>query len=183
MYLDDMIVVSKTHQQAATDFDFVRKFIHDLGLPEARDKVQPPSQRVKWLGVIFDSNHMSVSLTQDKIDDTLASISGIYKSEYISLKVFQSVLGKMLNIAKCVKPARIFVVRMLATLRKSDFISIFIDEHFRADLDWFLEFIPQWRGYCVITPSLPTRSVAVDASMKGLGGADEIGRASCRERV
>ena len=82
-------------------------------------------------------------------------------------------MGKILNIAKCVQPARAFVGRMLHSLRHSSGGSVPLDDEFRADLDWFKEFLPHWQGKFIFTPADPIRSMAMDASMRGIGGADD----------
>lgn len=57
----------------------------------------------------------------------------------------ESLLGKLHHVGKCVKPARLFVARMLQTLRaspKHGYISLC--EGFSRDVNWFINFMPQW---------------------------------------
>ena len=138
------------------------------------EKVQYPSQVIKWLGVIFNTSDMSMSIPSDKVEDTLNSIKDVYSMQYVDITTFQSLLGKILNISKCVQPARAFVGRMLQCLRQSDHFYIEVNTEFRNDLDWFLEFLPSWHGKCVLPPPSPTRYMAMDACKKGIGGADDL---------
>ena len=59
MYLDDLIVILGSKQQAE----------QDLGLPEAYKKSQPPAQMVRWLGVNIDVENGTLSIPNEKLAD------------------------------------------------------------------------------------------------------------------
>ena len=44
MYLDDLIIVSPDREAAWNDYETARRLLEELGLPEARDKAQTPSE-------------------------------------------------------------------------------------------------------------------------------------------
>ena len=46
MYLDDLVVVAASQEEAWQAYEVARKLFADLGLPEAQDKRQPPAQQV-----------------------------------------------------------------------------------------------------------------------------------------
>ena len=59
----------------------------------------------------------------------------------------QSLLGNLLYIHKCVKPARIFLNHMLQVLRNDHGNTrITLDHHFHRDLRWFQAVLPKFNG-------------------------------------
>ena len=92
---------------------------------------------------------------------------------HLTKKAFQSLLGKLLYIHKCVVPARTFINRMLALFRQSSTKRrIVLTEEFHNDLNWFLLFLPKFNGITYIQkPNIPgAQTLHVDASLTGLGG-------------
>lgn len=51
MFLDDLAVVLDPHDDPHQKFSHIMTFIRSLGLPIAYNKLQPPSVRVKYLGI------------------------------------------------------------------------------------------------------------------------------------
>ena len=74
---------------------------------------------------------------------------------------------------KCVKPARLFINRMLTFLRKNAHSNkITLDREIFQDLNWFLTFLPQFNGITCINKAIiaEDHTLHVDASLTGLGG-------------
>ena len=91
----------------------------------------------------------------------------------INKRQLQSLIGKLVHIAKCVEPARIFISRLLDALRAmgpTQFVRITDD--MRADMDWFREFVADWNGTSIIPATKPHRVIQVDACLTGVGGTD-----------
>ena len=95
---------------------------------------------------------------------------------HLTKKSFQSLLGKLLYIHKCVVPARTFINRMLALFKQNSTKQrIVLTEEFNKDLNWFLLFLPKFNGITYIQkPDIPGgQTLHVDASLTGLGGVWE----------
>ena len=172
MYLDDLIILSPNRELAWTQYRAAKDLLSELGLPEALDKAQPPAQRIKWLGVMIDSENMTLSIPEGKVATILHLVQEVHDKRYVSKKQLQSLLGQLLFVAKCVRPARVFVSHMLTALRNATSPRINIDDNFRADLLWFLQFCTEWNGVGVIPPPAPTKILLVDACLSGIGGTD-----------
>ena len=84
---------------------------------------------------------------------------------------FQSLLGSLLYITKCVKPERYFLYRMLQLLRSNHNKShITLDVNFQRDLNWFNTFLMQYSGV-TFYDNIPIQDmVHLDTSLQGLGG-------------
>lgn len=137
------------------------------------DKIQPPSQCVKWLGVLINLAEMSLSLPHEKVIEILKCVNKTLACKTISKRHLQSLLGKLLHMGKCAKPARLFIGRLLEALRGMSRSFIKVNSEMRHDLVWFKEFASGWNGISLIPNSAPDRIITVDASGSGIGGYDD----------
>ena len=172
MYLDDLIILSPNREEAWRHYYIASTLLEELGLPEAADKAQPPTQRLKWLGIMVDAENMTLSIPQEKVNDIRGQVAYYSNKAYITKKQLQSLLGHLLFIAKCIRPARIFVSHLLNALRGASSNSIRIDDNFRADLAWFSQFCSEWNGVGLVPPKSPGKVLLVDACLSGIGGTD-----------
>ena len=84
---------------------------------------------------------------------------------------FESLLGNLLYIHKCVKPAIIFLNRMLQVLRNAHSNTrIALDHNFHRDLRWFQTFVPNFNGVSLYDHKSVDCQVYLDACLQGLGG-------------
>lgn len=171
MYLDDIITLSPDRESAERDFGVVQQLLAELGLPEAPDKHQPPSTRVTWLGVVIDSVEMSLSIPGTKLEEVKSSVSGALRCKSMSKTHLQSVIGRLLHVAKCIRPAWL-VSRLLEALRSMTRPYIRVTAEMRKDFLWFQEFCGAWNGIGLIPAPIPSRHIIVDASGSGIGTTD-----------
>lgn len=92
-----------------------------------------------------------------------------------SKREIQQLLGKLQFIAKCVKPGRLFIARMLDTLRgipcNNDTITLKSD--FRADIYWWQKFVDVYNGVSVLGDGQflnPGQTFQTDACLVSCGG-------------
>ena len=173
MYLDDIVVVTATEEEGHRQYQIVKQLLDNLGLPEATEKKQSPATKVRWLGIMVDTIDMSLSIPADKLANTLALVDAYASRDSINRKQLQSLIGKLLHIAKCIRPARLFVARLLTALRGMNTFYTKVTPAIRADLAWFQEFGRAWNGVAFIPSEKPTKSILVDDCLNGIGGADD----------
>ena len=160
MYLDDIVVVAPDAMTALDHYDRVRTLLQELGLPEAVDKTQPPATSVRWLGIIVDTKNMTLSIPQDKLQEVHNAVGRYAKARSINRRQLQSLIGKLVHVAKCVEPARIFISRLLDALRAfGDCPYIKMTDNMRADIAWFQEFMSDWNGVSLIPAAAPHRVI------------------------
>ena len=88
-----------------------------------------------------------------------------------SKRQLQSLLGQLLYIHKCVRPARIFLNRMLDLLRQNyDANTIKLTQAFRRDLRWFTKFVDKYNGVSMYNHRRVDHVIELDACLDGLGG-------------
>ena len=80
-------------------------------------------------------------------------------------------LGNLLYIHKCVKPACIFVNHMLQLLRDNyDKNAITLTHDFRRDLRWLAKFVRSYNGTSFFDHKPTEASIELDACLTGFGG-------------
>ena len=85
----------------------------------------------------------------------------------------QSHTGLLLYIHKCVKPTRLFVYRILNTLREAPGKGyVKLDQGFAKDIAWFNQFLYQFNGSVFFYKELqpPITTIYLDMCIKGIGG-------------
>ena len=145
-YIDDYILVS-TDELAHSHFEDLSDLIADLGLPINPDKKTAPTRRLTRLEISIDLDANTPIIEQNKLEEIYAECLQISTKTHLTRKKFQSLFGKLMYLHKIIRPARIFVNRILATFR-NNFTErkIKLSKEFFQDLNWFLTFLPPFNG-------------------------------------
>ena len=137
------------------------------------DKRTPPTHKFTCLGITIDLHENTLSIDPLKLEGIYMDCIKAFDKKFISKRALQSLLGKLLYLHKCVKPARTFVNRILTVFRKHhDKSRILISEDFRQDIKWFTTFLPHFNGITILKkePIRDNNTLHIDASLTGLGG-------------
>ena len=163
-YIDDYILVS-TDDLAHSHFEELSDLITDLGLLINPDKKTAPTRRLTCLGISIDLDANTLSIEQNKLYEIYAECLQISTK---TRKKIQSLLGKLMYLHKIIKPARIFVNRILATFR-NNFTErkIKLSKEFFQDLNWFFTFLP---SKIFKSPIPDNNQLFIDACLTGVGG-------------
>ena len=169
-YIDDLIYTGLPSNIHAS-FRFLLKLLQDLGLDISRKKLVAPDTTVTCLGIQIDTVTRTLSIPHKKLQEIASICKSWVTKTYCSKKALQSLLGSLLYITKCVKPARIFLNRMLALLRDNHNVQkILLNQAFFQDLTWFNTFLSSFNGVTYYDHQLPSAQVHLDACLTGLGG-------------
>ena len=89
---------------------------------------------------------------------------------YCSKRQLQPLLGSLLYICICVKPARVFLNLMLTLLRDNvNNETIFLSKEFFKYINWFSLFLKQFNGIIFYDVTPISRDLSLDACLTGLG--------------
>ena len=111
-YIDDLIFTglpSKIHLA----YEFLKNLLSELGLDISDKKLVPPSTSAVCLGILIDTVDRIIAIPQKKLQEIVHMCKNWETKTYCSKNQLQSLLGSLLYITKCVKPARIFLNRIL----------------------------------------------------------------------
>ena len=171
-YIDDLIGCDKP-KVAVKAFQFLQNLIKKLGLVISEEKLFAPQNCIPCLGIDVNIQTGIISIPRAKLTEIVALCKAWSKKNRAYKRELQSLIGSLLYIHKCVRPARLFVNRILATLREAPENGTFsLSQDFHRDVSWFNAFLPDFNGrvYFDKHSKPPINNLFVDASLSGVGG-------------
>jgi hypothetical protein len=131
---------------------------------------------MSFLGVLFNTVRMTMEITPERLKELLRLIQTWLHKDKACLKDAQSLLGKLIFVAACVKPSRVFINRLLNWIRDihgtgvSETLSIHLEV--KKDLLWWEKFLPLYNGVSLMDlgPWSPDEIFSSDACLVGCGG-------------
>ena len=136
----------------------------------SKTKLVPPHTEVTCLGIAVNTVDKTISIPPVKLQEIHDICIQWTCKTNCTKKQLQSLLGSLLHITKCIKPARFFLNRMLQVLREShDVPYITLSPQFYLDLNWFNIFLKQYNGVTFFDSKPVDFQVYLDASLLGLG--------------
>ena len=122
-----------------------------------KDKCTPPSRVQTCLGITIDLDNNSFSIEKGKLEEIYKECIYVRAKQYLTCRQFQSLLGKIIYLHKCIKPARIFINRILSVFRAHPLVrKIKLTEEFFKDIEWFIAFLPRFAGATkIFKPDIP----------------------------
>ena len=174
VYMDDF-AGCETGPRATTAFDALGRLLTALGVQESASKACSPSTRMKFLGVEFDTNTMSMRVDEDKLQE-ITMLSKAWARKTVATKQeLQSILGKLMWVSKVVRFSRCFVARIISTLKglRSQKQKVTLNEETRKDFLWWSKFLPVFNGVELLVPDTVFCSVIGDATLQGGGSWNE----------
>ncbi len=177
-YVDDFMILIKGINAAKLALESVIKLFAELGIPISMSKLEGPSTSMIFLGILFDSQSMTIRLDDDKLKSIHDELSAWSDRSTASREQLQSIIGVLSFAAKVVAPGRTFLRRMIDHMKTipyhSDSSTQYpLSESFNLDLQWWRRFLSQWNGVSVIpdTNWCPSSNLCIytDACVAGYG--------------
>jgi hypothetical protein len=171
-YVDDFGGV-ETPDRIQQAFLYLSQLFSSLGIEESVDKILFPSVRMIFLGVLVDSVNMTVEVPLDKLLQIKQELECWLGKKKASKRELQSLAGKLNFLAKCVKAGRVFMSRILCTLKslKHNDHKAHLNSEFRKDIVWWHRFLPTFNGVSFIkSQEVIDIELFTDACLTGAGG-------------
>ena len=146
-YLDDLAGADSS-DKASKSYTVLGNVLRFCGLVESLEKASPPSTQIVFICVLFDSEARTLSV---RLSEIHALVKEWLQMEEARLKQLQSLIGKLNFVAHCVKPARIFILRLLNWLRQiqNTCTPQVIPVEMKKDLQWWFHFLPRYNGVSI----------------------------------
>ena len=171
-YLDDFGGAEKSSDRAAQALHTLQGIMNDLGVREAPHKVCAPSTCMIWLGIMYDTIAMTMTIPEGKMAEVMGIVSDWEHRIKATRKEVQSLLGLLQFVASVSPPVRVFTNRMLNNLREMphrgrDTLSL----GFKRDLEFFRRLLPQYNGVRILDKSSVDcqEHLELDACLTGCG--------------
>lgn len=173
IYLDDSLLLARPRELARRHRDILIRVIHELGFVINWSKSDlEPRQDFAFIGLLWSSRAMSVSLPQDKLDKLHHAAQGLRSSPAPTCRRVQQFLGRA-NFATIALPrARLHMRALQACLRshyrsrRDLFSPCPLTQQALQDLEWWMD--PPVNGVS-LSPRLPQHTITTDASKFGWG--------------
>ena len=148
---------------ASQSCDYFHHLMHRLKLTV--------STWVTCLGVQIGNEKAIISIPDSKLKQILHTVQEWRQKTKCMKQQFQSLLGLLLFVHKCVKPAQIFLNRMLDVLHHHhNGNHIILTTDCKRDLNWFNKFIPLYNGVLLYDHKPVDFSLELDTCLTGLAG-------------
>ena len=170
-YIDDPIYCGLP-STINTSYQFLLDLFQELALDISYKKLCPPSTKVVCLGILFDTIKGTIAIPEVKLKEICKVCNTWSDKTIVTKSELQSLLGLLLYITKCVKPARFFLNCLLQLLRDNlDQTYIRLSPEFFRDLAWYQVFLTSYNGVSFYYQPPISKSIFLDASLEGLGGS------------
>lgn len=163
--------------QAEIAFEALGQTLKSAGLAESPEKASPPCTRMMFLGVMFDTVRLRLEIDEGRVHELLDLMKEWLVRKAAKRKELESVLGKVMFVASCVRPGRIFVSRLLNFLwglPRGQVVKL--DPEILRDFYWWAQFLPSYNGISMMPLegwSNPDAVLATDSCLVGCGGVTE----------
>ena len=180
-YVNDFCGAHCTYSEAVRTFSEFETICDRLGLKIAPEKSAYPSTRMEWLGFVFDTVTMEVTIPESKLQEIIHLADEWTEKPRATRREYQSIAGKLNHIALCVIPARRFMARILTALRATPLHGwIPLPMDVRLDIAWFARYAQQSNGRYFLRPVLEKFHIKCDACLIGGGAFSSRGYYSLR---
>ena len=175
-YSDDL-AGCENGERAMVSYQKIGVLLEELGLDEAADKASPPATEMEYLGVTFNSITLKNSIPPHKMAELKDLLFTWLNKSICTKRCLQSLTGKLLWVARCVKHSRCFLSRLLSGLKTlaEQHHKLSLTPDMKLDILWWYTYIREFNGVSfLINPSIITKSYAGDACKVGGGGYHEL---------
>ena len=172
-YLDDFLVFGSSFEECQQAQMSLITLLGELGFYVSWKKCSSPSTCVRYLGILIDSQNMSLSLPQDKLDKLKNELEFFKNRTRATKKQIQRLCGVIAHCAKVVRGGRTFSRRIIDLLGglSAENPRIRLSEEFMLDLHWWISFASEFNGKeNIIFPNNGNGPIfATDSCLKGYG--------------
>ena len=171
VYLDDFLVIAPTPEQCRESMSSLIALLRRLGFAINWNKVEDPCQIITFLDIQLNSNDLTLSLPQPKLQELICLLADFKSKKRASKKQFQSLAGKLNWACRVVQGGRVYlrrVLNLMNTLSLSHHKAR-LNDSFLKDIEWWLQCIEMFNGTCMFRNSYCSEPVHVDACLTGAG--------------
>ena len=175
-YLDDL-GAAEEENKAEEAYDCLGWIMDTIGIKESRKKAKPPAFIAVFLGILYNTKTMTLTITNERLVELKSLLNEWTHKKHATLREVQSLLGKLNFACNTVRSGRIFVSRIINSLRKYPIRGFKkVDRQMRKDIEWWIEFTEHFDGITIMPPgrwNAPDTVLSSDAALQGGGGWSE----------
>ena len=146
-YLDDFLGIEDSFVKSQIAYNAALNLLKFLGLQVSPSKCIPPTQKLNWIGYEINAKEKLLKIPKEKLTEIITDCKKWKLGNLATRKQIEQIAGRINFVAKCIKPARVYMNRILDFLRctpKNG--SNIITKNILSDLDWFIKFSEKFNG-------------------------------------
>lgn len=175
IYLDDCIILGKNYEECLRFTNIVKSQLEDLGFVINEEKSHlHPSQTCKFLGFVFNSKNMTLSLPAEKRKSLLKECIKFRNCKSCSIRKFAMFIGKLISACPALDYSWLYtknfenIKNASLALHSGNFDALMcLPESLEDDFSWWLNNLPA--GYRKINRVSFSLEIFSDASLSGWG--------------
>ena len=184
-YLDDLLIISNSMEQAVENTREVIRWLEFLGfILNYKKSMLCPSQEILFLGTLINTGEMTLSVPQEKIKKVQREARQILRKDNWSARKLAATIGIMNSVCKAMSPGMLMTRYLLANLTDAllknknnwDTTRVEIWDTSKEELRWWVEDMIKYNGR-PFQQSATEMTIQTDASETGWGGV--CGEFSC----
>ena len=160
-YLDDYFTVGPAHSSiCAHNVKTILHVASQVGIPLAPNKLEGPTTRLVFLGILIDTNSMETSLPDDKLHELISELQSWSTRNKCLKRELLSLIGKLNFACRIIPAGRIFLRHLidLSTSARLPHHHVTMNREVRRDIAWWLRFLASWNGRAIIPDPHWTKS-------------------------
>ena len=111
-YLDDF-AGAESPELASRSYLELGNILCSCGIEESKEKACPPSIKMTFIGVLLDTEELTLSVTPERVQDILDLVHTWLQKHSAILPELQSLVGKLSFVSSCVHASRVCIPRIL----------------------------------------------------------------------
>ena len=172
-YIDDFLVMGASFEECQEAQITLITLLGQLGFCVSWNKCSSPSTSTRYLGIVFNSHDMTLSLPEDKLQKLHHELTFFANKKRATKRQIQHLCGILSHSAKVVRGGRTFSRRVIDLLKSLPCGNprIYLSTGFRKDILWWSHFAETFNGKeKVIHSNLGQGYMfSTDASLSGYG--------------
>ena len=147
-YLDDFLLVAQSETTASQNKATMLSLCSRLSIPLSWDKVEGPTTCLSFLGIEIDTVRWELRLPQEKLTELIHLLTTWSSTTKCTKRQLLSLIGKLNFATKVIPAGRIFLRRLINRSTAVDAMHhhLYLNAEARADIAWWLIFLPRWNG-------------------------------------
>ena len=155
-YLDDFFTARAANaDDCMNNLTAMLSLCKKINAPVKSSKVEGPSTSLTFLGILLNTTTMEASITQERKQVLLSELAHLRYRRNCTKRALLSLIGKLSFGCKVLPAGRIFLRRLvdLGTMVPKLHYHLPLTAETKLDLQWWLNFLPQWSGKSLILQS------------------------------
>ena len=183
-YLDDFFIFGSTAESCARDTALTTRMLESLGFVINNEKSSlQPSKQQKFLGFLFDSKNLTISLPSKKRKRIKKSIQRFFKNKHCSIREWARFIGLLISVCPAVKYGwlytKCFEREKILNLKLNNMnydSNMTLSSRCLSDLQWWDQKIMKtYNDNNDVRQDSFIAEIYSDASLSGWGACSELG--------